>query len=91
VEKLKLSNTTVINSRLEEIRHKYDVIFSRALGKPDKVFIMLKPLLNPQGLILFWTKRSFIGEFDDCNLATYNIESSGKLLLVQPKVNQLYA
>jgi 16S rRNA (guanine527-N7)-methyltransferase len=84
IKALDLRQAKVYNERIEMIADKYDLIFSRALGKPDYVFDMLKDKLNPGGFILIWTSKSYSRKIKNCIEKSFDIPHSGKLLKLTP-------
>ena len=79
---LELENAVVLNTRVENIEGEYDVVMSRAMGKPEEVFPKLRRLVKPKGKMLFWTASSTQDNFGDCEAEEFNIEGGGKLVQI---------
>ena len=65
-EKLNLSNLTLINDRVENIKDiKFDLITSRAVGKIDLLLKYAYPLLAENGYIVLYKSKSANEEIDE--------------------------
>ena len=80
VKALPLDNTVILNCRLEEVEEKYDIVMSRAMGKPHEVYGKLIERLKPGGRLLLWTAKSVPDEFPGCKAESYDIPNAGKLI-----------
>ncbi len=80
VRTLKLENTRVLHQRLEEVEERYDIVLSRAMGKPGEVYRLLLERLKPGGTALLWTAKSAPENFPECEVQSYDIPQAGKLL-----------
>ena len=84
VESLSLVNTEVIHRRVEDIEDEYDVVISRAMGKPEEIYEILISRLKKKGSALIWTAKSAKENFPGCDFESNDIEFGGKLLRLTP-------
>ena len=84
VEALSLEKTRVIHSRLEIVKDKYDVILSRAMGKPNEIYSELLEKLKPEGRIFLWTAGNTPAIFPGSKSWSFDIMGAGKMLYLEP-------
>jgi 16S rRNA (guanine527-N7)-methyltransferase len=82
IEVLGLEKTIVIQDRVENLKTQYDIILSRAMGKPVTVVPLLRKLLNSYGKMLIWTAKETPQSFPDFKVASLEIEDGGKILVL---------
>ena len=87
VDNLSLEMSEVIHKKAEAINERYDVILSRGMGKPGKVFPILNKLVKEKGKIIIWTSKSSSSDFRDCNYESYDIQYGGRLLVFFPALD----
>ena len=80
--KLRVSGVNVIHNRVEELTGGYDVIFTRAAGKPKFMMELLLPLLNPHGKLLIWTAGIYSPRLLGTEVKAADIENGGRLLII---------
>lgn len=80
INELGLQNIEVFNTRLENIESKYDVLVSRAMGKPKDTYKTIMNTLNEGGKALIWTAKSISEDFPGYCVSSHDIENSGKLI-----------
>jgi len=81
-EELGLEGLTIIRGRVEEMAERFDVVFSRALGKPEVVTPLLRTRLNPGGKLLLWTARKERVDLLEQEAEEMDIEGGGKLVIL---------
>lgn len=84
VDVLALENVKVLNTRVEDIEGEYDVVMSRAMGKPEDVLPRLLKFVKPGGKVLLWTAISIQINSSDSEVEEFNIEGGGKLIQIIP-------
>lgn len=80
-EELGLTGITVIQGRVEELPDKFDIVFSRAMGKPEVTVPLLKERLNPGGKLLLWTGKREKTDFLGGSCEEIDIDGGGKLVV----------
>ncbi|MBL7192081.1 16S rRNA (guanine(527)-N(7))-methyltransferase RsmG [bacterium] len=80
VSELGLQNTEIFNCRLEKVDSKYDLLVSRAMGKPKETYRDFMSHVNDGGKVIIWTAKSISDDFPGCKVKSYDIEASGKLI-----------
>jgi len=83
VSELKLKNIEILNCRLEKVDTNYDILVSRAMGKPKETYREFMGHVNDGGKALIWTAKSVSENFPGCSVESFDIENSGKLLCLR--------
>jgi len=83
VSVLGLKEVIVENSRVENLSTFYDIVLSRAMGKPPQIVPLLTPRLNPGGKMILWTFKAAVETFPGFDTTSFDILDGGKLMLLQ--------
>ncbi len=82
-EELGLEGITIIQGRVEDMEDKFDIVFSRAMGKPENTVPLLKARVKPGGKVLLWTGKRERVDFLGGSIREIDIETGGKLLIIE--------
>jgi len=83
VEQLGLKETLVVNDRIENLDKQYDIILSRAMGKPQDIYQRLLRLTKSGGRVFIWTSKFNSEKFCDLKVESFDIPGAGKLLYIE--------
>ena len=70
----------------ETLEKQYDVVLSRAMGKPEDIYRRLIKLTRIGGRVLIWTAKSSSEKLGDYKVKSYDIQGGGKLLYIENNV-----
>lgn len=79
---LNLKNLKVLHSRVENLKGAFDIVTSRAMGKPQLVVPLLQGLVKSGGKLLLWTFKEAEESYEGFSTAAYDIQYGGKLLVL---------
>jgi 16S rRNA (guanine527-N7)-methyltransferase len=91
VDELELSNARVVHGRIEDLHEPSDLCFARALGPLRRCWTLARPLLRPDGRLVYFAGERFEPEGFDDMLAEIHIldepglESAGPLVIIGPQ------
>ncbi len=85
IQNLSLTNTFILNQRVENINHKFDIIVARLFGKIYDVLPLAVNLLNKNGKIVFYKISGVESEISKA----YDIAHTNNLQLIATKNIQL--
>ncbi|MBC8204278.1 16S rRNA (guanine(527)-N(7))-methyltransferase RsmG [bacterium] len=83
VKLLGFQNFNVINGRVEELQGGYDIITSRAAGRPQEMIKLLNPLLAADGKLIIWTAANYDISMTSEDIVSYDVINSGKLIVIK--------
>ena len=82
-EELGLEGVTIIQGRVEDMEDKFDIVFSRAMGKPEITVPLLRARVNQGGKVILWTGKGESVDFLGGSIREIDIEAGGKLVIIE--------
>lgn len=86
IERLGLTNASVVACRIEDLHDPVDLCFARALGPPAEAWRLAEPLLRPEGRLVYFAGQSRtptdVPGARTVTLSTAVLERSGPLVIM---------